>query len=82
MIATELPKCLRKFADKIESVSDERGSDDGFWVYLIERWRDDEGETHCIHEDNPKECATLMPHIQRCTDPNCCNQPDGLKITH
>jgi hypothetical protein len=81
MAPNDLPKCLRKFADKIESVSDERQGyegDDGYWVYLVTGWRDDEGETHCIHEDNPMQCAKRMKHIQRCTVPGCC-QPVAVK---
>lgn len=71
--AATLPACLRKFASKIESVSDERGTDQGYWVYLVKGWRDDEGETHCIHEDTPAECAKLMRHITRCATPGCCD---------
>jgi len=73
MTATDLPKCLRRFADKISDVSDERGSDEGYWVYLASGWRDDEGETHCIHEDTPSECAKKMTGIVRCTAPGCCD---------
>ncbi len=73
MTVTDLPKTLRKFADKIADVSDERGSGDGYWVYLVNGWRDDEGETHCIHEDTITECAKRMKHIQPCTEPDCCD---------
>jgi len=73
MNATDLPKCLRKYADKIESVSDERGSDDGYWVYLAAGWRTPDGETHCVHEDNPTQCAREMKHITPCTVKGCCN---------
>lgn len=68
-----LPRCLRKFADKISEVSDERSAGDGYWVYLANGWRDPDGETHCIHEDTPAECAALMPDIRRCTASDCCN---------
>jgi hypothetical protein len=73
MTGLKLPKCLQKYADKIAEVSDERGDDDGYWVYLVKGWRDDEGETHCIHEDNPRECALRMKNIVRCTTPGCCD---------
>jgi hypothetical protein len=68
-----LPKCLRKYADKIREVSDERDSDDGYWVYLASGYRDDEGETHCIHEDTPTECAAKMKYITKCTKLGCCD---------
>lgn len=73
MTATELPKCLRKYADRIADVSDDRGNDDGYWVYLASGWRDPDGETHCIHEDSPSAAANLMLQIIRCTRPGCCD---------
>lgn len=75
MRAEDLPKCLRKFADRIESVSDERSGydgDDGYWVYLASGWRDPDGETHCVHENSPSACAKLMKAIVPCTSPGCC----------
>lgn len=73
MQAKDLPRPLKKYADVISEVSDERSVGDGYWVYLIDGWRDDEGETHCIHEDNPTECAKKMPYIIKCTVPGCCD---------
>lgn len=73
----KLPRCLRPFADKIAEVSDERrgyGGDDGYWVYLVAGWRDPDGETHCIHEDTPAECAKLMKWITPCTEIGCCQK--------
>lgn len=67
-----LPKCLQKYAAVIDEVSDERASGDGYWVYLKTGWRDDEGETHCVHEETPAECAKRMTHLTRCTIPGCC----------
>ncbi len=67
-----LPKCLQRYTDKISEVSDERSTDEGYWVYLAPGWRDDEGETHCIHEDTIKECAAKMKYVTRCTSPGCC----------
>ncbi len=72
MAPDNLPRPLKRFAHLISEVSDERSTDEGYWVYLIKGWRDDEGETHCIHEDNPTECAKRMTHLQRCTTPGCC----------
>ena len=79
MATTDLPKCLQKYADKIAEVSDERTPHDrhdrvgdGYWVYLKEGWREPDGETHAIHEDNPRDCARLMKWVVPCTDPKCC----------
>lgn len=78
MTATKLPKCLQKWAHLIAEVSDERrtgddGEGDGYWVYLVEGFRDPDGETHCIHEDTPSQCAKLMKWVTPCTKPNCCH---------
>lgn len=75
MTKSELPKSLRRFADKVESVSDERGGGDGYWVYLACGWRDEDGETHCVHEDTPTACAARMKHLKPCLTPGCCKVP-------
>lgn len=75
MDAAMLPKCLRKYAAVIESVSDERSGydgDDGYWVYLTTGWWSPEDETHCIHENNPRECAAKLRYVARCTKVGCC----------
>jgi hypothetical protein len=69
----KLPKPLQPFADRIAEVSDERDAGDGYWVYLKVGWRDEEGETHCVHEDTPTACARRMPGLIRCTVPGCCS---------
>jgi hypothetical protein len=68
-----LPKSLEKFRDKIDDVSDERASDNGYWVYLKCGWREPDGETHCVHEDTIGECAKLMKWITPCIEPGCCS---------
>lgn len=73
MTATALPKCLTEFAHLIESVSDERGNGDGYWVYLVTGWTDPDGETHCIHEPSPAKCAREMKHVRKCKTPGCCH---------
>lgn len=73
MLRTKLPACLRKYSRLIESVSDERGSGDGYWVYLVKGWID-HGGTHCVHEDTPEECAEMMSMVERCTEPGCCDE--------
>lgn len=64
-----LPRCLQPFAQFIEEVSNE---DNGYWVYLVRGWLDPDGETHCIHEDTPEECAELMQDIVKCEIQGCC----------
>ncbi len=74
MAATlKLPRCLKPFADVIAEVSDERRDGDGYWVYFVTGWIDYERETHCVHEDTPKECADRMKlGVVKCDNPRCC----------
>lgn len=65
----KLPKCLKRYAHLIAEVSDERRGDDGYWVYLIPGYWSPDDETHCIHEDNPTECARVMKGVEPCP---CC----------
>lgn len=66
----KLPRCLQPFADRIAEVSDERSTEEGYWVYLAAGWWSPEDETHCIHEDNPQQCVYYLRTIERCP---CCN---------
>jgi hypothetical protein len=66
-----LPACLKRFAHMIDEISDERGGGDGYWVYLKAGWIDADGETHCVHEDTPKECALAMGGVVKC-EGACC----------
>jgi hypothetical protein len=67
--AVSLPKSLRKFASIIESVSDERGSDEGYWVYLKPGLWSPMDETHCIHENTLAECVYALKGVEKC--PKC-----------
>jgi len=55
----------------VSDVSDERGSDDGFWVYLKSQfchpW---EQGLHAIHENSPTKCLSFLKQISNC---NCCD---------
>lgn len=66
-----LPKSLQRFASKITDVSDERGSGDGYWVYLKKGWINTLSETHCIHEDTITDCAKEMRFVEVCHG-ECC----------
>lgn len=71
MNRSELPKSLARWADVIDEISDERGSDEGYWVYLKAGWWSPDDETHCIHEDTIRECVVKMRNIEPCTK-ECC----------
>ncbi len=66
-----LPACLKKYAHLIEEVSDERDTDDGYWVYLKPGYWHPPGEVHCVHEDTPRECAAEMKYVEKCNR-DCC----------
>lgn len=69
MQPSQLPKPLRRWAPLIAEVSDERGTDEGYWVYLNPGIWSPDDETHCIHEDTIRECANKLRLVQRCS---CC----------
>ncbi len=75
MDTLNLPKSLRKFADKIESVEDYRSSGEGYWVHLACGWRTYDYETHSIHEDALKDVLWNLRHVKPCLEPGCCKVP-------
>lgn len=52
-------KVLKDYGHMIKSISDERGSGDGIWVYLKDGYVWD-GETQTVHEDTWKEVYEQM----------------------
>ena len=64
-----LPKMLRKYADKIQSVSYE-GKVDGIWVDLVRGWLSPQ-ETHSVHEGTITECAKMMRWVTPCDCEDC-----------
>lgn len=56
----DLPKCLRKWADRIDSISNEKAYGEGCWVYLNDRFFSEEMGCRTIHEDTWAECADLV----------------------
>lgn len=65
----------------VESVSDERSSDDGYWVYLklgFCNYGDDPVAADCgdpihsIHADNPTEALRMLRHdVRPCSCKSC-----------
>jgi hypothetical protein len=64
----------------VESISDEREwqrtpawadeNGDGFWVYLVPGYQWSGGGIHCIHENSPSECYSLLRDVEACK-PGC-----------
>lgn len=55
---------------RIESVSDERSSGDGIWLYLKKGWKSSQ-DTHCVHEDTVKECREELENVMECSCIEC-----------
>jgi len=70
-----LPKTLQRLLaedDRIDEIWDERGDDNGYWIYFKPGWINDMTETHCIHEDTVKECFKhLRFYVRQCQCDNC-----------
>jgi len=64
-----LPKTLERFRAIIAEVSDERNSEEGYWVYLKPGLWSPDDETHCVHEDRIGDIADKLKYVERCP---CC----------
>ena len=73
MDAQKLPRPLRRFADKIEDVSDERRGFEanGYWVYFTPGWILLPDGTHQMHEDTPTICAGYFRRVHPCDCAGC-----------
>lgn len=61
---------------RVQEISDERGMDDGFWIYLKSGWIDPIGsEAHHIHEDTPAEAYKYLKWIAPC---DCCSECEAV----
>lgn len=60
-IPKTLLKACQKHADKIEEIGNE--GDDGYWIYLKQRFYNPIIEAHCIHEYTVKACIDQLPSI-------------------
>ena len=68
-------KKLKTMADiqndpRVDWVSDERGSDEGIWVYLINDYFNTFLECGTIHEETVAECLEQMNRDVRKRSPN------------
>jgi hypothetical protein len=60
-----------KADSRVESVSDERAYNSGYWVYLKPGWINTMTETHCIHEDTVKTCCDYFRYVAPCDCEQC-----------
>lgn len=70
-----LNRLAKEYLDKIDSISDERENDDGFWIYLktpfCNREMEPHGGLHLIHESSPSACIPYLKAADKCNCTNC-----------
>lgn len=77
----EVLKKPRTIADlrndpRVTDISDERGSGDGVWVYLIAGWQSS-CDTHQVAQDTLKEACAEMALIRPCACDDCAREKKG-----
>lgn len=67
------PKTLAQMkADpRVESFSDERGSQSGLWFNLKNGWICGLTDTHTVTEDTVAECVESFKYVKPCNCPEC-----------
>jgi hypothetical protein len=55
-------KIPEKLMPRVGSISDERNSGDGYWIYLANGWYNEDFDKGCtiIHEHTVKECLSQL----------------------
>ncbi len=67
-----IPGTLRRVAFKIEEVEDDRGNQNGWWVYLKRGWKVRGLDIlHSIHEDSLRDCLLETRMAERCECSDC-----------
>lgn len=67
-----LQALIDRYPDKIEEVSDESRSGDGYWLYLKPGWkREPCDEVHSVHEWNMRDLKKSMRLVARCDCEEC-----------
>jgi len=67
-----LENLKRRYPSVIESISDERDTGDGWWLYLHAGYRNAEGDIHFIHEDTVAEVLKMFRKYVRTCDCDSC----------
>ena len=68
---------------RVDAISDERGSGEGFWVYTTSFCMDsmpsgheESACLHTIHEDSPTECYKRLREVIPCDCFRCTSQAE------
>jgi hypothetical protein len=73
-----LPATLNPVADRVQGTVDERGVNNGWWVYLMPGWIHD--GTHQIHEDTLAGCLRCFDMVQPCDCDECKQLLDEMNL--
>lgn len=71
----KIPATLKRYADMIDSIDDERAVQNGYWVNLRNGYIDAESGCHAIHEDTLVACASrLRWYVKPCQCEDCSRE--------
>ena len=78
------PKTIKDLLEdpRVTDFSDERGSEDGIWLYLVSGLCSDP-QTHAVHEDTVKEAISYLNDVKPCDCADCKSEAaagDGLPM--
>jgi hypothetical protein len=65
------PASLKRFDHLIDEVEDDRGDENGYWIYLKYGWINPLHEIHMVHEDTLKRCAEVLAEVVKCECAEC-----------
>lgn len=73
------PKTLKALLNdpRVTDWSDERGSEDGIWIYLVAGYDNGDPETHAVHEDTVAEVLEAFRRIRPCSCEDCVREAKG-----
>ena len=66
-----LTNLVMKHPNKVDYIGDERGSNNGYWIYLKPGWTADVGGAHHVHEFSVKECMSYFRGVVPCDCEQC-----------
>jgi hypothetical protein len=67
----QLPATLKRYEHLIDDFEDDRGNQNGYWVYLKYGWRTIDDVVHQIHEMTLRECALQLQCVTECDCREC-----------
>jgi hypothetical protein len=69
---TQIPATLKRYAHRIDEVEDDRGNQNGWWVYLVPGLcRLGSPQEHIVHEDTLAICAQEVRDAEPCDCDDC-----------